>query len=96
MTTDVQTPPSSPHDDTPWVRDFRGLWGHDTKDKLGGERGPSGPRYERNGTVRRSWGDPVGWSGLNKVAPNAEVELELVACARSHAAPRHPWPARRS
>jgi hypothetical protein len=66
-------------DATPWVRDYRGLWGHDTKDKLGGERGPAGPRYERNATVRASWGDPVGWAGLGKVAPNRAAETELVA-----------------
>ena len=66
-------------DDTPWVRDFRGLWGHDTRDKLGGERGPAGPRYERDGTVRASWGDPVGWAGLAKVAPNLQEEQVLVA-----------------
>jgi hypothetical protein len=66
-------------DDTPWVRDFRGLWGHDTQDKLGGERGPAGPRYERDGTVRASWGDPVGWAGLAKVAPNPQEEQALVA-----------------
>ena len=57
-------------DATPWVRDYRGLWGHDTKDRLGGERGPAGPRYERGATVRSSWGDPVGWAGLGKVAPS--------------------------
>jgi hypothetical protein len=66
-------------DDTPWVREYRGLWGHDTRDRLGGERGPAGPRYERTATVRASWGDPLGWAGLAKVAPNPEVELELVA-----------------
>ncbi|MBI1350304.1 MAG: hypothetical protein GC156_04220 [Actinomycetales bacterium] len=66
-------------DETPWVRDYRGLWGHDTQDRLGGERGPAGPRYERTGEVRASWGDPVGWAGLGKVAPNREVELALVA-----------------
>ena len=66
-------------DDTPWVRDYRGLWGHDTRDRLGGERGPAGPRYERDGSVRMSWGDPVGWAGLAKVAPNAALERELVA-----------------
>jgi len=63
---------------TGWVRDFRGLWGHDTRDRLGGERGPAGPRYERDGTVRESWADPVGWAGLAKVAPNAEVEVHLL------------------
>jgi hypothetical protein len=65
-------------DDTAWVRDYRGLWGHDTRDKLGGERGPAGPRYDRDGSVRQSWGDPVGWAGLAKVAPNPGLELELV------------------
>ena len=61
------------------MRDFRGLWGHDTRDKLGGERGPAGPRYDRDGTVRASWGDPVGWAGLAKVSPNPGRELEHVA-----------------
>lgn len=65
-------------DDTGWVRDFRGLWGHDTRDRLGGERGPAGPRYERDGTVRESWADPVGWAGLAKVAPNADVATHLL------------------
>jgi hypothetical protein len=55
-------------DTTPWVRDFRGLWGLDTRDVFGGERAPAGPRYERVGSVRPSWVDPVGWAGLHKVA----------------------------
>ena len=66
-------------EDTGWVRDFRGLWGHDTRDRLGGERGPAGPRYERDGTVRKSWADPLGWAGMAKVAPNATVEARLMA-----------------
>ncbi|MGO4598893.1 hypothetical protein [Terrabacter sp. 2RAF25] len=66
-------------DDTAWVRDYRGLWGHDTKDRLGGERGPAGPRYDRDATVRPSWGDPVGWAHLAKVAPSPEAESRLVA-----------------
>ena len=57
-------------DETPWVRAFRGLWGRDTRDWAGGERAPAGPRYERDGTVRQSWADPVGWAGLHKVAPD--------------------------
>ncbi len=65
-------------DDTAWVRDFRGLWGRDTRDRLGGERGPAGPRYERDGSVRQSWADPVGWAGLAKVAPNPDVAADLV------------------
>ena len=54
---------------TPWVRDFRGLWGLDTADPFGGERAPAGPRYERTGVVRASWADPVAWAGLDKVPP---------------------------
>lgn len=65
-------------DDVPWVRDFRGLWGLDTKDPLGGERAPAGPRYDRDGTVRESWGQPVAWAGLDKEAPtDAEAVADL-------------------
>jgi hypothetical protein len=71
-------------EDTDWVRDFRGLWGHDTRDRLGGERGPAGPRYERDGTVRQSWADPIGWAGMAKVAPNPVVEAELVSVRIEH------------
>ena len=63
---------------TGWVRGYRGLWGLDTGDRLGGERGPAGPRYERDGTVRACWADAVGWAGLAKAAPNAEVEREYL------------------
>ena len=63
---------------TGWVRGYRGLWGLDTGDRLGGERGPAGPRYERDGSVRACWADPVGWAGLAKVAPSPVVEQELI------------------
>ncbi len=65
-------------DDTPWVRDYTGLWGDDTNDRFGGERGPAGPRYERDGTVRTSWSDPVGWAALDEVSPNASDLSEVV------------------
>ncbi len=42
----------SSDDETPWIRSYTGLWGDDTNDPFGGERGPAGPRYERDGTVR--------------------------------------------
>jgi hypothetical protein len=60
-------------DETPWVRDYRGLWGLDTKDYFGGERAPSGPRYERDGSIRHAWADPLGWAGLLKVPPAEEM-----------------------
>ena len=56
-------------DDDGWVDGYRGLWGLDTWDPLGGERAPSGPKYNRDGTVRQSWRDPLGWAGLDKVPP---------------------------
>ncbi len=56
-----------------WVDGYRGLWGLDTWDPLGGERAPSGPKYNRDGTVRESWRDPLGWAGLDKVLPPREA-----------------------
>ena len=78
-------------DETPWVREYRGLWGYDTRDPFGGERAPAGPRYERNGSTRLAWDRPVAWAGLDKVPPTradelaalqrraSDIELELVA-----------------
>ena len=71
-------------DETPWVFHYQGLWGNDTADPLGGERGPAGPRYERSGMVRQPWGDIVGWSGLAKVAPNHEAAMELIRGRLEH------------
>lgn len=56
-------------DATPWVRDYRGLWGLDTEDHFGGERAPSGPRYERDGSVRAAWSNPLGWAGCTRCRP---------------------------
>ena len=65
-------------DETPWVRDYRGLWGLDTHDPFGGERAPAGPRYARTGTLRASWADPLGWVGLAAVpATSAEEAAHL-------------------
>lgn len=72
-----------------WVSRYRGLWGLDTRDRLGGERAPAGPMYERSGAIRKAWYDPLGWAGLDKlfppsVLPNeideriAEVQSELI------------------
>lgn len=56
-------------DDVPWVGRYRGLWGLDTQDPFGGERAPAGPKYNRDGSVRLTWYDPLGFAGLNKVLP---------------------------
>ena len=50
-------------------------------DPFGGERAPAGPRYERNGTIRPSWADPVGWAGLDKV-PATAAEYDRAVDAR--------------
>ena len=71
-------------DETPWVFHYQGLWGNDTADPLGGERGPAGPRYERSGMVRQPWGDVVGWSGLAKVAPNHQIAADLIRHRLEH------------
>ena len=65
-------------DQTPWVRDYQGLWGLDTGDPFGGERAPAGPRYERDGAVRLCWSDPAGWAGLDKEAPSRTAEQQAV------------------
>jgi hypothetical protein len=63
---------------TPWVRDYRGLWGLDTHDVFGGERAPAGPRHERGGAVRTSWADALGWAGLQKEAPTDLAEARYL------------------
>jgi hypothetical protein len=65
-------------DQTPWLRDYRGLWGLDTGDPFGGERAPAGPRYERDGSVRLCWSDPVGWAGLDKETPSPAAQQQVV------------------
>ena len=65
-------------DSTPWIRDYTGLWGLDTGDPFGGERAPAGPRYERDGSVRLSWSDPVGWAGLDKETPSPAAQQQAI------------------
>jgi hypothetical protein len=61
--------------ETPWVWAYQGLWGYDTRDPFGGERAPAGPRYERDGSVRRAWDRPAAWAGLDKVPPTRTDEV---------------------
>jgi hypothetical protein len=64
-------------DEIGWVHNYRGLWGLDTRDPIGGERAPAGPKYDRDGSVRQSWHDPLGWAGLDKVFPPADLPNEI-------------------
>ncbi len=58
--------------DAGWATDYRGLWGLYAEDPFAGEDAPAGPRFNRDGSERRAWRDPVGWAGLDKVVPLAE------------------------
>jgi hypothetical protein len=64
-------------DEIGWVHNYRGLWGLDTHDPIAGERAPAGPKYDRDGSIRQSWYDPVGWAGLDKVFPPAGLPKEV-------------------
>src|SRR5262249_33310912 len=64
-------------DETAWAESYRGLWGVDPRDPSGGERAPSGPKFNRDGSVRTSWYDPLGWAGLSKVSPPNRSLLQL-------------------
>jgi hypothetical protein len=66
-------------DSVPWVAGYRGLFGLDTFDRFAGERAPAGPKYTRAGTVRQSWNDPLGFAGLDKVAPPSRQPEHLRA-----------------
>jgi len=69
--------------DTRWATEYRGLWGLHARDPVSGENAPAGPVYNRDGSVRRSWYDPIGWSGLDKVAPPDEA-LRILEERRQH------------
>jgi hypothetical protein len=63
--------------DDGWAQEYRGLWGYDARDPLAGETAPGGPKFNRDGSVRRSWHDPLGWAGMHKVAPSPAATLLL-------------------
>jgi hypothetical protein len=72
-----------------WARYYRGLWGLYARDLFSGENAPAGPMYNRDGTVRRSWYDPVGWAGLHKVPPPDEALSYVLAQQAQAAGHRH-------
>lgn len=52
-----------------WVSHYSGLWGLYAQDPVAGEDAPAGPMYNRDGSIRRAWYDPVGFVGLDKQPP---------------------------
>jgi hypothetical protein len=53
------------------------LWGRYIGDPFAGEDAPTGPKFQRDGQVRRAWYDPIGWSGLEKAPPPALAAAAL-------------------
>ena len=60
-------------DSTLWVSQYRGLWGLYARDPISGENAPAGPMYNRDGSPRGAWYDPLGFAGLDKVPPPPEA-----------------------
>ena len=63
---------------TSWVSQYRGLWGLFARDPISGENAPAGPMYNRDGTPRASWYDPLGFAGLDKIPPPPQA-LQMLA-----------------
>jgi hypothetical protein len=64
-------------ENVPWVGQYRGLWGLFAKDPVSGENAPAGPMYNRDGSPRSSWYDPLGFAGLDKTPPPPQ-ELNML------------------
>lgn len=59
-------------EEQPALVHFRGLWGRFTDDPIRGEDAPAGPRFNRDGSVRTTWYDPVGWTELTATPPPSQ------------------------
>jgi hypothetical protein len=68
---------------TPWVSGYRGMWGLYAQDPISGENAPGGPMYERDGSPRPSWFDPLGFAGLDRLPPPPH-ELDALERERTH------------
>lgn len=65
-----------------WAFDYAGLWGVSIQDPFQGEDAPAGPVFNRDGSVRGSWFDPLGFSGLDRVPPPEHEVEELASRAK--------------
>jgi hypothetical protein len=64
-----------------WLTGYRGLWGLFVRDPTGGENAPAGPMFNRDGTPRSAWYDPLGYAGLNQLPPPPD-ELKRLRAER--------------
>ncbi len=53
----------------PWAQGYRGLWGLYARDPISGENAPAGPLFNRDGSPRGAWYDPLGFAGLDATPP---------------------------
>jgi hypothetical protein len=91
----VAVGPDAPNEWTPnvidentlWVSGYRGMWGFYAQDPISGENAPGGPMYERDGSPRPSWVDPLGFAGLDRVPPPPR-ELDALETERAHVGDR--------
>jgi hypothetical protein len=60
-----------------WLTGFRGLWGLYARDPMGGENAPAGPMFNRDGTPRGAWYDPLAFAGLNLLLPPPQEKKRL-------------------
>jgi hypothetical protein len=72
-----------------WVSQYRGLWGLFARDPISGENAPAGPMYNRDGSPRGAWYDPLSFVGLDKVPPPSQafklLEEDCVAISNRQA-----------
>ena len=69
--------PNEVSEETSWASGYRGLWGFYAQDPISGENAPAGPMYNRDGSPRPSWFDPLGFAALDSVPP-PPVEQQLL------------------
>jgi hypothetical protein len=56
--------------DHPWITDYKGRWGARQWDSVVYEAGdvqggpPTGPKFNRDGTIRQAWANPLAYAGL--------------------------------
>jgi hypothetical protein len=60
-----------------WVAGYSGLWGLTVQDPFEGENAPAGPMFNRDGSVRGSWADPVAFAELDLDPPPSQERAVL-------------------
>lgn len=74
-----------------WVRVYRGLWGLYAHDPFAGEDAPAGPMYNRDGTIRDLWRDPVSWAELGSVPPSPSEAIAMIRQRQEDLRDRQLW-----